>query len=233
VSLALDGKAFVVCEGGRELGRAVARELLAGGARVLLAGPSTEDLEQATAELGTDAFALPCDLARPEEADRLAATVPLTLGRLDGVLVQEGDVAAGEALELEDEDWIEAFDVLIGRPVRLARRLAPLLGGEGALLLVSPRRIEPGAGLAVVNVLRPGVEALVTVLARELAPTIRVNGLAPGRADGGFPDTGDTGPGAPGDGESLARRAAFLLSPASTVTGATVYADGTAPSGAA
>lgn len=226
MSLGLEGKAFVVCGRSRGLGRAVAEELVAEGARVLLVERSAETLEQAAAELGINAFAFPCDVSRPEEADRLAAIVPLTLGRLDGVFIQGGNVAGGAALELDDGDWLEAFDALIGRPVRVARRLAPLLGGEGALLLSSGAVRGPSAGFAAVDVLQPGVEALVTCLARELAPAIRVNSLAPGRSDAG-PADADDGASPSGDG-SLARRAAFLLSASSNVTGETVRVDDTA-----
>lgn len=218
MNLRLEGKAFVVCGGIRGLGRAVAGELVSEGGRVLLAGRPGEVVEQVTAELGVDAFAFPCKLTRPDEADRLAATVPLTLGRLDGVFVTIGRVPAGEVLELDDAEWRGAFDVLIGHPVGLLRRLVPLLGGEGAVLLASSAERSPSTAFTASDVLRAGVEAMLTGLARQLAPGIRVNRLAsePERAD-------DPRPGF-ADGLSPGRLAAFLLSPAgSSVTGETLH----------
>lgn len=221
MNLGLQGKAFVVCGGSRGLGRAVADELVSEGARVLLAWRSGETLEQATAELGTNAFAFPCDLSLPEEADRLAATVSLTLGQLDGAFASIGGIpGGGDVLELDDEDWRAAFDVLIGRPVRLVRKLVPLLGGEGALLLASSAARQPARGSPASNVLRPGVEAMVMCLARELAPEITVNRLV-SELEG----ADDARP-AFADGLSPGRLGAFLLSPAgSNVTGATLRVD--------
>ncbi len=206
----LEGRAFVVCGADRGLGRAVAAALASEGSRVLLAGRRADELEEVAAELGTGAYAFACKLSRPEETYRLAATVPLTLGRIDGAFVDGGRLPRDDVLELEDEDWLEAFDVLIGRPARLVRSLAPLLGGEGAFVLASPPPDSPSA--AVLEVLRPGASALVKTLAGELAPAVRVNSLAPVTGT----DSAETRYG------SLA---ASLLSPAAAVTGATLSED--------
>jgi 3-oxoacyl-[acyl-carrier protein] reductase len=55
--------------------------------------------------------------------------------------------------------------------------------GASVLFVTATSVRQPVPGLAVSNVLRPGVAALVKMLAQELAPDVRVNSLAPGRFD--------------------------------------------------
>ena len=107
---------------------------------------------------------------------------------------------------------------------------------------------QPIPGLDASNVFRPGIAALVKVLARELAPRVRLVGMAPGRIDTDRVRSLDssraerTGASVEevrkaaeaeiplrryGDPEEFGRVAAFLLSPAASyVSGSTVQVDG-------
>src|SRR5919199_2581817 len=90
----------------------------------------------------------------------------------------------GPALELTDEQWLAAFRLLIGGPVRLLRSLVQqMTEGASVLFITSSSVREPIKNLDSSNVLRPGVAALVKCLAKELGPRIRVNSIAPGRID--------------------------------------------------
>jgi 3-oxoacyl-[acyl-carrier protein] reductase len=131
----------------------------------------------------------------------------------------------------------------------MLRQLLPLMGdGSSVAWVGSSSWRQPIAGLDASNVFRPGVAALVKVLARELAPAVRFIGLAPGRIDtdrlrsldsSRAERTGDSLDevraaseaeipmrryGSP---EEFGRVAAFLLSPAASyVSGSTVQVDG-------
>jgi 3-oxoacyl-[acyl-carrier protein] reductase len=107
---------------------------------------------------------------------------------------------------------------------------------------------QPVPGLAVSNVLRPGVAALVKMLAQELAPAVRVNSLAPGRFDTEYvrrlERTWADESGVPadeqrrtasariplgryGDPDEFGQAATFLLSPAASyITGTSLLIDG-------
>jgi 3-oxoacyl-[acyl-carrier protein] reductase len=178
----LAGRSFVVGGASRGIGRAIAGELVAAGARVLLLSRSADAVEAAAAELGELATPLAADIAAPDTPERVREVVG---EHVDGVVVNSGGPPLGRALELSDDDWRGSYELLIGGPLRLLRTLVPLMGEGGAILFVTSSSVrQPIAGLDTSNVLRPGVAALAKVLARELGPSgIRVNSIAPGRID--------------------------------------------------
>jgi 3-oxoacyl-[acyl-carrier protein] reductase len=249
MDLGLEGRCFVVGGGSRGLGRAVAQELVAAGARVLLVARGETALAAATVELGERASACATDLAEPEGAAAVAAAVDAELGRLDGILVNHGGPPRGTALALPDDEWLGAFQLVLAGPVRLLRALVPKLGGEASVVFVGSSSMrEPVPDLDTSNVLRPGVAALVKCLARELGPQVRVNSVAPGRfeterglslVEARAAERGvsfaeqlaemarDIPLGRYGQPAELARVATFLLSPAASyVSGVNMQVDG-------
>lgn len=246
MDLGLEGKRILVGGGSKGLGRAVAGALDAEGAEVLLVA---RDPAAAAAELGERASGFAADLASPQGVDALARHVEREWGGLDGILVNHGGPPAGDALALSDEEWLGAYQLVLGGPLRLLRALVPLLSDGSAILAVTSSSVrQPIPGLDSSNILRPGMAALVKVLARQLAPRVRVNSLAPGRFDTDRLRSLETAA-AKRSGRSLAeersaheraiplgrygepaefgRVGAFLLSPAASyLTGAAVQVDG-------
>ncbi len=184
MDLGVAGKKFLIGGGSKGLGRAIGETLVAEGAQVLLMSRSEEGLRAAAGSMGDVASWVAVDIAAPEAVDIVTAAVDDQLGGLDGVLINAGGPPPGDALSLTDEQWLGAYQTLIGGPIRLLRALRPKMSDGGAILFVTSTSVrQPVDSLDTSNVLRPGVAALVKVLARELAPAIRVNSLAPGRFD--------------------------------------------------
>jgi 3-oxoacyl-[acyl-carrier protein] reductase len=248
MELRLDNKFFVVGGASSGLGRAVAEQLVTENARVLLVARNADALEEAARDLGEQAQPCAADLSESSGVDKVAKAAS-QFGGLDGVLVNAGGPPFGPALELGDEQWLGAFELLIGGPVRLLRALVPRMNeGASVLFITSTSVREPIKDLDSSNVLRPGVAALVKCLAKELGPQIRVNSMAPGRIDTDRSRSLDearatefgisaeeqrqnVSQGIPlgryGEPEELGRAAAFLLSPAASyITGVSLQVDG-------
>jgi 3-oxoacyl-[acyl-carrier protein] reductase len=248
VELGLDGKSFVVGGASSGLGRAVAEQLVAEDARVLLVARNADALQEVARDLGERAQPCPADLSEPSGVDEVAEAATRS-GGIDGVLVNSGGPPFGPALELTDEQWLGAFNLLIGGPVRLLRALVSHMNDGASVLFITSTSVrEPIKDLDSSNVLRPGVAALVKCLAKELGPRVRVNSMAPGRidtvrsrsldearaADSGVPveeQRQSVSQGIPlgryGEPAELGRAAAFLLSPAASyITGVSLQVDG-------
>jgi len=185
VNLGLENETFVVGGGSKGLGRGVAQVLVEEGARVLLLSRNQEELDRAVRDLGSRASALAVDMADRGTAEAVAGRVDREFGgRLDGVLVNAGGPPAGQVLDLSDEQWAGAYELLLGGPIRLLRALVPKMNDGGAVLFITSTSVRQAIpNLDTSNVLRPGVAALAKCLARELGPRIRVNSLMPGRFD--------------------------------------------------
>ena len=250
MDLGLKDRTFVIGGGSKGLGRGVAQALVEEGARVLLMSRDEASLDRAREELGSAASAIAADMAYPGTAEQVAAAVDAEFGgRLDGLLVNAGGPPAGKALELTDEQWLGAYQLLLGGPLRLLKVLVPKMSDGGAILFITSTSVrQPIANLDTSNVLRPGVAALAKTLARELAPAIRVNSLAPGRfntdrirgLDAGRAEALGITPeevaaesskavplGRYGEPIEFGRFGAFLLSPAASyISGLAAHADG-------
>lgn len=246
----LQHRRYLIGGGSRGLGFAVARELTAAGAEVLLVGRDPGRLSEAQHELGSRAHAHAADLsAMSNGEDASEAVVQVWPDGVDGVLINAGGPPRGSVLELDDDSWRASYELLLGGPLRLVRALRPQLRQGSALLFVTSSSVrEPVPNLDASNVLRPGVAALARALARALAPHVRVNAVAPGRFDTARTSEADerrasaagisvaevrersaaTIPlGRYGNPAELGRAGAFLLSPAASyITGATLHVDG-------
>jgi 3-oxoacyl-[acyl-carrier protein] reductase len=250
MDLGLKDRVYVVTGGTRGLGYAVARELVADGAKVVVTGRDEKRAVEAAAELGPNAAGVAMNNSDPRAPQQLIATARELFGAFDGILVSVGGPPAGNVADNTDDQWQEAFESVFLGAVRLARAAAAELGEGGAIgLVLSITAHEPTPGMAISNGLRPGLAGFAKSLADELGPRgIRVFGLLPGRIgtdrmrdlDGLAPDPESKRAaneaaiplrryGAP---EEFGHVGAFVLSPAASyVTGVMVSVDGGARRG--
>ena len=247
MDLDLLDRVYIVSGASRGLGFATAAELVADGARVLIASRSQESIDAAALTLGTPdrVVAIAADLAETDAADRLVAAALQSFGQLDGAVISVGGPPPGTAAEVDDDAWRTAFDSVFLGPLRLAKAvLAATESPVSVTIVLSTSVRSPIAGLAVSNGLRPGLAMAAKTLADEYGPQgSRVNVLLPGRiatnrmqqlddASGNAQESRrSNNAGIPlgryGEPEEFGRVAAFIASPAASyVSGSVITVDG-------
>ena len=237
----LAGRWALVTGAARRVGRAIALELGARGAHVVVHHhTSTAEAAATVAELerrGVRALALAADLARSEAVAALAAEAEARTGGI-AVLVNSASNYLRTPFDgLTEAAWDASLDVNLKAPFLLAWHLGRAMRarGEGAIVNVADWAGErPYPHYLPYCVSKGGLVSLTRGLARELAPSVRVNAVAPGPVL--LPE--DFGPeqaeavrratplGRIGCPDDVARCVRFLVEEAVFSTGALVHVDG-------
>ncbi len=245
----LQGKRALVTGSTSGLGEAIARRLVAEGARVAITGRRAERLEALASELG--AAALVADHTRTEDNARVVAEAVAKLGGLDLLVLNAGVIGFDGALDAKPDEFRRLMEVNVFATYDVLRLATPHLvraaesGKDAAVLATSSvASLRPYPGLLGYCVSKAAVDMLVQSAAIELAPKkVRVNALNPGvvvtelHTTAGLDSTQyaaflersrATHPlGRPGNAEEVAALAAFLLSDeAGWITGALHSIDG-------
>ena len=255
MDLDLEGKVALVAASSQGLGRAIAAELAAEGAAVVLCARGTEALEAARAALaatGATVSAVAGDLTRPEDVRRIAAAAQAAHGRVDVLVTNAGGPPPGPFESHDEAAWMAAFRLTLMSTVELIRAVLPGMKerGFGRILNVTSIAVkQPVENLMLSNALRAAVTGMARTLANETAAHgVTVNNLLPGytatdrvqelalaqaKARGVRPEDvvagwkGQIPAGRLGEPRELAALAAFLASPrAAYITGQSIAVDG-------
>ncbi len=252
MDLDLGDKVFLITGGSSGLGKALAGQLVEEGAAVALMARDVDRLTSAAEALrdaGGEVLDFAGDVRRVEDLTRFVASATDRFGRIDGIVNNAGELAAGSFAEHDDGVWEEDLALKLMGAVRLTRLALPSLrASRGAVLnTLAVSGKAPDALTTPTSVSRAAGLALTKALSRELAPEgIRVNAILIGVIESGqleryAADAGITpreyyermvsSSGIPlgrvGHPREYADLASFLLSPrASYVTGTAVNLDG-------
>jgi 3-oxoacyl-[acyl-carrier protein] reductase len=188
VNLGLEGRVALVCGASRGLGRAVANELAAEGARVAICARNADALTAAANQIaeatGAAMLAVPADLAIPGEPSRAVARCLEHFGGIDILVANGGGPPTGRFESFEAGDWQRATALLLDSTVELIAATLPTLRSQrwGRILAItSIAAKQPVANLILSNSLRAAVTGLASTLAREVAADgITVNTILPG-----------------------------------------------------
>ncbi len=166
------------------LGRAIALELARQGFAIgLHYNQSVAEAEQTAAELaaaGALAYLLPADLAVPAEVDDLFARVAQLPHPLR-VLVNSAAVMPRDDLRtLPVELWDGVFDLNLRAPWLCARAAAALMESGIIINITDSGAHKAWTGYPAYVISKAALETLTRLLARALAPAVRVNAVAPG-----------------------------------------------------
>jgi NAD(P)-dependent dehydrogenase (short-subunit alcohol dehydrogenase family) len=234
----LRDRTALVTGGGVRVGRALTLALARAGADVLIHYRGSAAQAERTAEevraLGRRAATVRADLADARSAAVVADAVRRELGGLDVLVNSAATFARAPVEEITAEEWDHVMAVNVRAPFLLAQRLAPLLrAGDGGVIvnIADLSAFQPWPTYAHHAVSKAGLLHLTAVLARALAPGVRVNCIAPGTV---LPaeDPVHVGNGVErrlvpraGTPEDVARTLIFLIE-SDYITGETVVVDG-------
>ncbi len=133
--------------------------------------------------LGVQALALPLNVLDPIQPQQVVEQVVEHFGRVD-VLINNASVwLSSPFAEISYEAWRTAIDVNLTGPFLCSQAVAPhmLTQGEGVIINITDlSAFQTWENYAHHAASKAGLVALTKVMAAELAPTIRVNAIAPG-----------------------------------------------------
>jgi 3-oxoacyl-[acyl-carrier protein] reductase len=194
----LDGKAVVVTGGSSGIGRAIAMRCAGAGADVLITyRRNRRGAEETAAELvatGRRGEVVQADIARGDDVTALAGEARARLGRVDVWINNAGaDILTGEGGRLTP---IEKLDLLLAVDVRgtvmaswAAANLMREQGRPGVIINMAWDHVNlgmAGENPVLYSAAKGAVMSFSKSFAREVAPDVRVNILAPGFIETAF-----------------------------------------------
>ena len=226
-----DQKVAIITGGGRGMGAAIARKLNEQGYRLALMSPS-DSARILADELG--GIGLQGSTANSSDIEALVEAARESYGRIDAVVNHTGGPPKGDLLEIADDDWHAALDLVILNVVRMCRLVTPLMveqGGGAYVNITTFSAFEPDLRFPVSSALRAGLGSFTKMFSdRYAAEGIRMNNILPGFIDSlNIPDEwAETVPMKRiGKVSEIAETAAFLLSDgAGYITGQNIRVDG-------
>jgi pteridine reductase len=238
----LTGKTVLITGAARRVGAAIARELHAAGASLVIHyRQSGKDAEALIGELNAarpdSAATFRCDLLDLGKLDELAAFAVGRFGQLDVLVNNASTFYETPVGQITPQAWDDLLGTNLKVPLFLSQAAAPALRKTRGLILniVDIHAQRPLRNYTVYCAAKAGLHMLTRSLAKELGPDIRVNGISPGPVL--WPEQGGDEKtrariiqrtilqrmGTPGD---IARAALFFAASAPFVTGQILAVDG-------
>ncbi|MCK1740611.1 SDR family oxidoreductase [Bradyrhizobium sp. 139] len=243
----LSGKVAAITGAARGIGKACAQRLLDDGVKVVISDVDADGLAQTATELGRpDALrAVPGNVAKRADVDRIVATATKEFGRLDIMVNNAGVARSQDILEISEQDFDDVIAINLKGAffgVQAAAKRMIAQGGGGVIInMSSVNALLAIPTLATYAMSKGGMKQLTSVAAVALAPhNIRVVAVGPGTIltdmvtsaiytseDARKTVMSRTPAGRGGEPSEVASVVAFLASDdASYITGQTIYPDG-------
>ena len=177
-------KVCMIIGAGRGMGAATARVMHDKGYKLALMSPS-ENCEILAKELAGLAVR-----GRAENANDTQALFDDTMaayGRIDSLLIHVGGPPKGDLLDISDEDWVKANEMILMPVIRMSKLVTPVMqkqGGGSIVNITTFSAFEPSLTFPTSSVYRVGVSSFTKLYSdRYGADNIRMNCLLPGFTD--------------------------------------------------
>jgi len=184
----LSGQVALITGSSRGIGKAIAEEMSAAGAKVVISSRKKEACDLVRDEIkarGGEATSIACNIGRKEEVEALVKTTLEQYGRID-VLVCNAAVNPfyGSLMKLEDDAWDKIMMSNVKSSWWFSKLVTPHMierGSGNIILLSSIGAFRATAVLGAYGISKAAEAQLARNLALELGPKgIRVNAIAPG-----------------------------------------------------
>jgi len=176
----------IVTGAAKGIGWGIAKIFIQEGAKVVVVDWDEENGEKTAKELcidGGDAIFVKCDVSNEEQVKAMVEKAMQVYGRID-VLVNNAGVGVYKSfMDATMADWERALNVNLKGQILCSRSVVPHMQaqGKGAIVNISSvHAFQTVNGVAPYATSKGGVFALTHAMAIDLAPTIRVNAIAPG-----------------------------------------------------
>ena len=190
----LRGKVALITGATRGIGRAIAQQFAAAGARLVICSNEAIACEQQAAEfraVQVDAIGVTCDVSQREQLNALVDAALARFARID-ILCCNAGVAphAGPLHTATDQDWHQTIDINLRSMLWLTSLVVPGMAerGEGSVILMSSLAgLRGNKGIGLYGISKAGCAQLARNLAVEWGPrNVRVNAISPGLIDTDF-----------------------------------------------
>jgi 3-oxoacyl-[acyl-carrier protein] reductase len=186
----LNDKTVLVTGAGKGIGRAIALACAQAGARVAINDRDMPGDLQALLgeckETAREAIFCKADVSQQDEVVDMVEQIIDELGSIDVLVNNAGISRPKPFLELSEDDWDQTLDINLKSVFLCSQQVLPhmLEKGEGCIINIASELGYLGrAGFAPYTASKGGIITLTRSMAREFAPTIRINAIAPGPCD--------------------------------------------------
>ena len=226
----MDKKTAIITAASQGIGEACARKLSKLNYNLVIMS-SSEKIYTLADELGC--AGIKGSVTNPEDLEKTVELALSAFGCLDSVVNNTGHAPKGDLLDISDQEWLSAIDILLMNVIRISRFIVPVMKKNGGSIVnISAFGAEnPSLKFPTSSVVRSALTSYTKLFARRYGRhNIRMNNLLPGFVDS-YPVTDEIRNSIPLNREAsvneIANGILFLLSDDSSyITGQNLMMDG-------
>lgn len=181
----LDGKVAIITGSGKGIGQGIGLTFAEAGAKVVFTARTESDVQtnaETARAFGVQALAVPCDVKDDAQLQTLVAKTVEAFGRIDIVVNNAGGAVPNQISRTSRKRFNEAFDFNVTSALMVVRYSLPhLQESKGCVINICSavgRIVQPN--FSVYGTVKAALIHMTRLMASELAPDVRVNGIAPG-----------------------------------------------------
>jgi len=188
MDLGLKNKVAVILAASSGIGKGIATVLAEEGCKIAICARDKNKLMKVADEIkgltGTEVLAIPADVSDKSSLDIYFDEVIKTFGTVDILINNSGGPLPGKSIELNDDDYIAAFELVLMSKIRACRRVIPGMQSKswGRIINIESTSVKSVLNnMALSNIFRSASASFAKTLSLEFANSgIRVHTLLSG-----------------------------------------------------